>query len=124
MPKVSNTTSMNDYRPISCCNTTCKCISKIIVARLEGVLPKLISPTQAAFVPRRRIGDNILITQELFRNYHRALGPTRCAMKIDLRKAFDSVSWDFIFEALKFFKFPLKFIFWVKACISSSRFFC
>lgn len=60
IPKVVNPTSMNDYRHISYCNTTYKCILKIIVARLKGVLPGIISSCQAAFVPGKRIGDNIL----------------------------------------------------------------
>lgn len=113
---------MSDYWPISCCNTTYKCISKIIVVRLKGILPSLISSSQFAFVPGRRIGDNILLAQELFRNYHRAYGQPMCAMKINLRKAFDSVSWDFMLNALSLFKFPPKFIYWIKACIFSPFF--
>ena len=35
VPKVPNPESMNDYRPISCCNTVYKCISKIIAARFN-----------------------------------------------------------------------------------------
>ena len=35
VPKVPNLGSMHDYRPISCCNTIYKCISKIIAARIK-----------------------------------------------------------------------------------------
>lgn len=62
------------------------------------------------------------MAQELFRNYHRAHGPARCAMKIDLKKAFDSVRWEFLFDVLNHFKFPPKFIFWLRACITSTKF--
>ena len=51
---------MHDYRPISCCNTIYKCISKIIAARIKGCLPDIISPAQTAFVQGRSIADNIL----------------------------------------------------------------
>ena len=50
VPKVPNPSSMHDYRPISCCNTIYKCISKIIAARIKGCLPYIISPAQTAFV--------------------------------------------------------------------------
>lgn len=119
MPNPSN---IGDFRPISCCNTTYKCISKIIASRLKGTLPYLISPTQAAFVPGRRIGDNILIAQELMRNYYRHAGPPRCTLKIDLQKAFDSVRWDFLFDVLHHLRFPPKFINLIRVCISTPKF--
>ena len=39
VPKVPNSETMNDYRPISCCNTVYKCISKIIAARFKQCIP-------------------------------------------------------------------------------------
>ena len=50
VPKVPNPSSMQDYRPISCCNTIYKCISKINAARIKRFLPDIICPTQTAFV--------------------------------------------------------------------------
>ena len=50
VPKVPNRSSMHDYRPISCCNTIYKCISKIIAARIKRCLPDIISSAQTAFV--------------------------------------------------------------------------
>ena len=41
VPKVPNPGSMHDYRPISCCNTIYKCISKIIAARINIVSQRL-----------------------------------------------------------------------------------
>ncbi|XP_062118996.1 uncharacterized protein LOC133832701 [Humulus lupulus] len=35
-----------DYRPIACCNTLYKCISKMLCSRLSEVLPSIISPNQ------------------------------------------------------------------------------
>lgn len=86
IPKEKHPTSMNDFRPISCCNTTYKCISKILARRIKGVLPSLISPSQTAFIPGRLIGYNILLAQEMFRDYHRNIHPPRCALKVDLKK--------------------------------------
>ncbi|KAL0433859.1 UNVERIFIED_CONTAM: hypothetical protein Slati_2720200 [Sesamum latifolium] len=54
VPKVSAPTSVTDYRPISCCNVLYKIITKIIVQRMHGVMGKLVSPSQNAFVPDLR----------------------------------------------------------------------
>ncbi|KAL0439890.1 UNVERIFIED_CONTAM: hypothetical protein Slati_2472000 [Sesamum latifolium] len=70
IPKVQNPTLVAEFRPISCCNVLYKVITKIIVQRLSGVLDDLISPSQNAFVPRRSIGNNILLVQELFQGYN------------------------------------------------------
>nr|GEW04135.1 putative RNA-directed DNA polymerase, eukaryota, reverse transcriptase zinc-binding domain protein [Tanacetum cinerariifolium] len=84
IPKVSTPARINDYRPISYCNILYKCISKIIVNRVKEGLGEIVSINQSAFVSGRRIFDNILLTQELMRNYHRRLGPPRCAFKVDI----------------------------------------
>ena len=91
IPKTANLSSLSDYRPISCCNTVYKCIAKILARRMAQVLPSVIGNEQSAFIPGRRISDNILLAQELLNSYNARKGPARCAMKIDITKAFDSV---------------------------------
>nr|GEU38050.1 RNA-directed DNA polymerase, eukaryota, reverse transcriptase zinc-binding domain protein [Tanacetum cinerariifolium] len=55
-----------------------------------------VSINQSAFVPGRRISNNILFTQVLMRNYHRRCGPPRFASKADIQKAYDMVDWMFL----------------------------
>ena len=74
VPKVPNPGSMHDYRPISCCKTIYKCITKIIAARIKQCLPEIISPSQSAFVQGRSSANNVLITEDLMINYHRDNG--------------------------------------------------
>ncbi|KAL0439882.1 UNVERIFIED_CONTAM: hypothetical protein Slati_2471200 [Sesamum latifolium] len=81
-----------------------------LILRMRGVLEKLISPSQNAFVPGRSIGDNILLAQELFNGYNQQYLPPRCALKVDLRKAYDTVEWDFLSAVLTLFGFPEQFI--------------
>lgn len=52
VPKVTNPTSCNDFRPISYCNTIYKCITKILANRIKKVLPFIISHSQGALYIR------------------------------------------------------------------------
>ncbi|KAL0444877.1 UNVERIFIED_CONTAM: Retrovirus-related Pol polyprotein from type-1 retrotransposable element R2 [Sesamum latifolium] len=122
IPKVANPTTVADFRPISCCNVLYMAITKIIVQRMHDVMGKIVSPSQNAFVPGRRISNNILIGQELFHGYNRQNLPPRCALKVDLRKAYDTLEWDFIHAMLYVFGFPEKLIMWIVECTSTTTF--
>ncbi|CAN0837458.1 Transposon TX1 uncharacterized 149 kDa protein, partial [Linum grandiflorum] len=93
IPKRTSDTDAKDYRLISCCNVIYKAISKVLANRLRYVLPDLINAAQYAFIQGRLIGDNILLAHELLRTYSRPNVTPRCAIKVDLMKAFDSIEW-------------------------------
>nr|GEX13993.1 hypothetical protein [Tanacetum cinerariifolium] len=122
IPKVADPSRINDYRPISCCNVLFKCISKIIANRIKDNLKFLVSPNQSAFVPCRRISDNILLTQEFMHNYHLDKGPSICAFKVNIQKAYDTVDWDFLKDILVGFGFHPPLIHWIMECVSSTTF--
>lgn len=91
----------------------------MLSSRLKPVMNSLISPSQSAFVPKRVIGDNIMLAQALCRDYHLNKGQPRCAIKLDIHKAFDSLNWDFLFKALQAMGFPQVFINWIHGCITT-----
>ncbi|KAL2922219.1 LINE-1 retrotransposable element ORF2 protein [Bienertia sinuspersici] len=122
IPKSSCPTSVTEFRPISCCNTLYKCITKVLCSRLRMVLPSLISLNQGAFVQDRYIVHNILVCQDLIRHYGRRNNRPSCMIKLDLRKAYDTVEWGFIEEMMTVLGFPDHFIALVMMCVSSPTF--
>ncbi|KAL0439857.1 UNVERIFIED_CONTAM: LINE-1 reverse transcriptase [Sesamum latifolium] len=122
IPKVQLPTRVSDFRPISCCNVLYKAITKILVRRLQKVLHLLIDYSQNAFIPGRSIADNVMLAQELLAGYNQNKLPPRCTIKVDIQKAYDSVSWDFILESLRIFNFPTRFIGWIEQCITIASF--
>ena len=93
IPKNQNPSVISHYRPISLCNTSYKIISKLLVDRLRGVLPSLISPAQSAFIPGLWIAENQLIVQEILHSFKiRKVQGGFVTMKLDLQKAYDRVN--------------------------------
>ncbi|GJR53134.1 putative RNA-directed DNA polymerase [Tanacetum coccineum] len=50
------------------------------------------------------------------------VGPPRCAFKIDIQKAYDTVDWRFLGCVLKYFGFHPLMIKWIMACVTSTSF--
>nr|GEV09013.1 NAC domain-containing protein 76-like [Tanacetum cinerariifolium] len=122
VPKCPVPLKVSDFRPIACCNVICKCISEIITNIIKDGLTKIMSCNQSAFVPRRHIQDNILISQELLRGYNRRNGSKRCAMKIYIQKAYDTVNLEFLKDTIELFGFHPKMVNWIMTCVTSSTF--
>ncbi|GLT85699.1 hypothetical protein SLE2022_038800 [Rubroshorea leprosula] len=121
VPKIQNPEVISQFRPISLCNFSYKIIAKILANRLKGYLDRLITPFQSAFIPGRAIQDNILIAHEAFHGLqlkksgkHNVL-----ALKLDIRKAYDSVDWHCLESILKAHGFCEKWTQMVMQCVST-----
>lgn len=122
IPKNNDAIFMKDYRSISCCNVIYKVISKLLTNRMKKLIPLFISLNQSAFVKNRLLMEKVLLASELVKCYHKDSVTERCAVKIDVSNAFDSVQWSFLFAVLATLNFPEKLIVWIKKCIELASF--
>ncbi|KAL9243847.1 hypothetical protein vseg_017686 [Gypsophila vaccaria] len=101
IPKVSNPERIVDFRPISLLNVSLKIITRVLVNRLRPMMDDLIAPTQASFLPGRGTTDNILLVQEVMHSFKLKHGSSGyMAIKVDLSKAYDRLSWSSIKDML------------------------
>ena len=72
---------------------------------MATVLPRFISPQQNGFVWGRFIADNFLLAQELMSGLGKPSRRNNVALKLDMSKAYDSVSWVFLTQVMLGFGF-------------------
>ncbi|XP_074299040.1 uncharacterized protein LOC141630054 [Silene latifolia] len=121
IPKVDKPEMISQYRPIGLCNVIYRLASKCLANRLKLVISSIVSDSQQAFVPSQLMSDGCLITHEIMHYLNKTKKGTvsYAALKLDMHKAFDHVSWPFLFAIMKKFGFPL---FWqniIWECIST-----
>ncbi|XP_060190613.1 uncharacterized protein LOC132619867 [Lycium barbarum] len=109
--------TIKECRPIACCTVLYKSISKILACRLQSVISSIICEAQASLVPGRKIVDNIILAHELVKGYTRKNISPWCIIKVDLKKAYDSVEWIYLEQVMDGIGFPTKFTNWIMECV-------
>lgn len=104
---------LKNWRPITLLNSTYKLASSCIAERIKSVLSHLISTDQTGFIPGRYIGENCRLIYDIL-HFTEENDIPGILLLIDFEKAFDSISWSFIYDTLKFFNFGESVIEWVK----------
>lgn len=123
LPKTSNSDHPSMFRPITLCQTIYKITAKILVNRLKGILPCLISEEQAAFVHGRSISAHCLLGQEIMHKFKASKSNSGwLAMKVDMEQAYDKMSWRALKLVLARMGFPTRFRAWVLNCICDPQF--
>ncbi|XP_019459896.1 PREDICTED: uncharacterized protein LOC109359653 [Lupinus angustifolius] len=95
IPKFPRADKIEDFRPIALANFQFKVISKVLAYRLAIVAP-------INLLDHKTFGGNL-------------------AIKLDVRKAFDTIDWDFLLDTLHAFGFDSKFIHWIKVILTSAK---
>jgi hypothetical protein len=108
-----------DYMPINLIHSFVKLVLKVLAIRLSKHIDRLISNAQSAFVRGRCIQDNFLYVQNLARAYH-CKKTSSLLLKLDISKAFDSISWENLLELLLHCGFPSRWRDWIALLLSTS----
>ena len=109
-PKIQTPNNIRDYRHISCCSVIYKCITRILTTRMKKYMPNLISENQSAFISGRSIAEKCSHGARISERYGRKSFSSRCAINVDLEKAFDSIDWSFLLDILFVIEFLTQFI--------------
>jgi hypothetical protein len=89
---------------------------------LAPFMSTIISRSQSTFINIRSIHDNYMYVCNYARRLHKAR-TLALLLKLDIKKAFDSVRWDYLVNLLQWLGFPPKFRNWLVSLLrtSSSR---
>ena len=121
IPKNQKGETFEGFKPISCCNLMYKIIDKIIAQRLKPIISQFITEEQFGFLFNRQIHDAVSLAQEDLHSIKKEKQST-FALKIDLSKSYDRVSWTFIHLLLIRTGIPIEMVEWIWACIQSTLF--
>jgi hypothetical protein len=119
IPKKIDALLAKDFRPISLIHSFAKLITKILANRLAPLLNSLVSSNQSAFVRGRSIHDNFILVQQTVKALQRQK-ISSLFLKLDISKAFDSVSWSFLLEVLSHLGFGVSWCNLVSNLLSTS----
>lgn len=94
---------MSDFRPIALCYVLMRILLKVMTNRLKSCLQSIISANQSAFIERRLLKDNAMLSFELNHYIHRKTqGKTGVdGFKIDVSKAYDRLEGNFVEKMLE-----------------------
>ncbi|XP_043721016.1 uncharacterized protein LOC122668529 [Telopea speciosissima] len=122
VPKSGDVSTFAGFRPIALCNLLYKIITKILSNRIQHVIGSVVSHNQSAFIKGRPIVDNILVCHDIVRGIEQKAASPTAVLKVDLHKAYESLSRKFLFDVMGRMGFSDKFIGWVKACVTTPMF--
>ncbi|GBL83248.1 Retrovirus-related Pol polyprotein from type-2 retrotransposable element R2DM [Araneus ventricosus] len=98
LPKKRDAVNPGDFRPISLTPIPARLLSKILARRLEPTVN--LDPEQRGFIESNGISQNTFMLDFVLRHSREKVKRTFIA-SLDLKKAFDSVSHEAVFTALR-----------------------
>ena len=119
LPKKPDAKEAKDYRPITLVHSFAKLVSKLMATRLAPQLKNLVAFNQNAFIKGRSIHDNYKFIQRAAVLLKRRKIP-KMLLKLDISKAFDTVSWAFLIEVLRAVGFSTRWCNWISILMATA----
>ena len=104
---------LDNWRPISLLNTDYKILTKVLCKRLKQVIDELISSDQTGYLKQRSAMQNLRLVQDII-EYCESCDFPGILLFLDFKKAFDSISHEFLFQLLDKLHFKESFVTWIK----------
>lgn len=114
--KVADSVRVTDFCPIVMGNFTYKIFTKVIATRLGSFIGEILSPCQYGFIPGCNIHTCTAIASKIVNSLHMGK-PSNMAIKVDISKAFDTISWDFLYCVLHCMGFSSRFVHLIKGIL-------
>lgn len=112
--KKGDPTEIRNYRPLSIMGSDYRLYTALLSERLVRAFEMVIADHQVAFLPKRQIGDNIKLVQCVIDKYRNSEKEVE-VLFLDQEKVYDRVSHAYLWECLRAFGVPRRFIHRVKA---------
>ena len=124
IPKVKDPTYVSEFRPISLSNVLYCIFAKVLINRLQAMMPNLISEHQSAFLSDKLISDNILVafeTLHYMRNHNKGKSGFM-TLKLDISKAYDRVEWEYMEKVMIKMGFHARWVQLMMMCITTASY--
>jgi hypothetical protein len=119
--KKEGSQDISEFRPISLVHGFAKIFSKALANRVAPKLNDLIAVNQSTFIKGTSIQDNFMLVNQSAKTFHRRKVPS-LFLKLDIARAFDTVSWPFLMEVLRKRGFGRIFYSWI--AVFYFQYFC
>ena len=102
-----------NYRPITLLNGDYKVMTRVLATRMNKAVVQFVSDPQNGFVPDSFLPENIMLLK-LIQAHVESEDEEAYFLFLDMEKAFDKCSWEFLTRAMKEIGFTDRFIDYVK----------